>query len=69
MLKLILVRTQKEGKRMAGKAFLILENTYIIINSRMSLEICTLRGLLVKSEREMWSTLLDTGVKGALPTK
>lgn len=66
--KAILVKTQKEGRRMLEKASIVLDNTCIVMNS-MFLQIWMLKGLPVSLQKEMRSMILDIGGKVFLVAK
>lgn len=66
MLIIQLVRTQKKVRRRVGKKpYIILEHTEVIINLLL-VEICTLKMLLVRAQKEMRNMLLETRLKGIL---
>lgn len=58
MLKALLVSAQNKVRRMGEKAYVMLENIYIVIN-RMLVEIGMFKGS--SGEKEMRNMLLETG--------
>lgn len=65
MLKVLLVRTQEKVRNMGEKDYVMLENTYVIVNIMLA-ETWALKAPLVRTPKEMKKIFLETEGKKIL---